>query len=62
MGLWFLQGFGDADTMLVEEIAKEHKLDVEIVEKHYKIMLENIDKELKMKQNVKIFKEKYFNK
>lgn len=62
MGLWFFQGFGDADTMLVEEIAKEHKLDVEIVEKHYKIMLENIDKELKMKQNVKIFKEKYFNK
>lgn len=46
MGLFFLQSFGDKDTMIVEEIAKEHKVDVKIVEKHYKEMLEKIHNEV----------------
>lgn len=47
MGLFFLGAFGDKDKMIIEEIAKLHKLDVELVEKHYKEMLENIENEVK---------------
>ena len=41
---WFL--FGKEDEVLVGEIAKIHKIDKEIVEKHYKKMLENIKDEV----------------
>ena len=41
--IWF---FGEKDKVLIKEIAKEHKLDVEVVEKHYKKMLEEIKNEL----------------
>lgn len=47
MGLFFFQGFGNEDTMIVEEIAKLHKVNVEVVEKHYKEMLEKIHNEIK---------------
>lgn len=47
MGFWFLESFGNKDTMIVEEIAKEHKVDVKIVEKHYKEMLEKIAHDIK---------------
>ena len=43
MGVWL---FGKKDAILVDEIAKEHKVDKEIVEKHYKKMLENIKDEV----------------
>lgn len=44
MAGWFL--FGEKDTILVEEIAKLHKVDKAIVEKHYKEMLEAIKKDV----------------
>ena len=43
VGVWF---FGEKDAVLVDEIAKAHKVDKEIVEKHYKKMLENIKDEV----------------
>ena len=43
MGLFF---FGKQDSILVEEIAKLHKVDKEIVEKHYKEMLAAIKKDV----------------
>ena len=46
MGVWLLLAFGEKDKVLVEEIAKAHKVDVEVVEKHYKEMLENIKKDV----------------
>lgn len=46
MGAWSFLLFGDKDKVLVEEIAKAHKVDVEVVEKHYKEMLENIKKDV----------------
>lgn len=45
MGLFFLGAFGDKDKMIIEEIAKLHKLEIEVVEKHYKEMLEKIKNE-----------------
>lgn len=45
MGAWFFQSFGKKDTMIIEEIAKEHKVDVEVVAKHYKEMLDKIKKD-----------------
>lgn len=42
LGFFF---FGEADSVLVKEIAKEHKVPVEVVEKHYKKMLEAIKHE-----------------
>ena len=42
MGVWFLGAFGEKDKVLIEEIAKLHKADVETVEKFYKEMLENV--------------------
>ena len=44
MGAWFLLAFGEKDLVLVEEIAKLHKLDKEVVEKYYKEMLEKCEK------------------
>lgn len=43
LGLFF---FGEADSVLVKEIAKEHKVPVEVVEKHYKEMLEAVKNEV----------------
>ena len=40
MGAWLLLAFGEKDVVLVEEIAKLHKVDKEVVEKYYKEMLE----------------------
>lgn len=42
-GIWL---FGEKDNQLVEEIAKLHKVDVEIVKKHYEVMLEAIKDEV----------------
>lgn len=41
---WLL--FGEKDVILIEEIAKLHKVDKAIVEKHYKEMLEAIKKDV----------------
>lgn len=49
MGAIFGWFFGEADSVLVKEIAKEHKIDVSIVEKHYKAMLEAIKDEVSNK-------------
>lgn len=46
MGSWLGFFFGEADAVLVDEIAKAHKVDREIVEKYYKEMLENIKNEV----------------
>ena len=46
MGSWAFFFFGEKDAVLVDEIAKAHKVDKEIVEKHYKKMLENIKDEV----------------
>ena len=51
MGSWGLFFFGEADSVLVEEIAKCHKLPVEVVEKHYKEMLNNIAIDVKSNRN-----------
>ena len=45
MGFFFLGAFGDKDAMIIEEIAKLHKVEVEVIAKHYKEMLENIKNE-----------------
>ncbi len=41
--------FGEKDSILVKEIAKEHKVSVEVAEKHYKKMLEGIKNEVSVK-------------
>lgn len=46
MGAVFVFFFGEADSVLVKEIAKAHKVPVEVVEKHYKEMLEAINNEV----------------
>ena len=46
MGWFGVYLFGEKDAVLVDEIAKIHKVDKEIVEKHYKKMLENIKDEV----------------
>lgn len=46
MGSWALFFFGEKDAVLVDEIAKEHKVDKAVVEKHYKEMLEKIKDEV----------------
>lgn len=45
MGIWLLQSFGEFDTQVCEEIAKEHKVDIKVVLKHYKEFIENIKNE-----------------
>lgn len=47
MGVWFFEGWGTKDTAIIEEIAKEHKLEPEKVEKAYKKMLEELKDEAK---------------
>jgi hypothetical protein len=47
MGLLFLESFGTAETMIIEEIAKDLKVSVEVVAKHYKEMKEAILNEIK---------------
>jgi len=47
MGIVAILFFGEKDSILVEEIAKLHKLDKAVVEKHYKEMLEDIKNESK---------------
>ena len=47
MGLFFLGAFGEKDTMIIEEIAKAHKVEVEVVAKYYKEMLEKLEHEIK---------------
>lgn len=46
MGMAGLLFFGEQDVVLIEEIAKLHKCDKELVEKHYKAMLEAIRKDV----------------
>ena len=46
MGWWSLYFFGEKDAVLVNEIASLHKADKDIVEKHYKKMLEEIKNEV----------------
>lgn len=46
MGSWLGFFFGEKDSVLVNEIAKLHKADKDIVEKHYKKMLEEIKNEV----------------
>lgn len=41
--------FGEKDSVITEEISKIHKVDEEIVKKHYKVMLENIQNEVQNK-------------
>ena len=43
MGAIWIFFFGEKDEVLVEEIAKLHKLPKEVVEKYYKAMLEEIE-------------------
>lgn len=47
MGVWIFTVFGEKDVAVCEEIAKLHKVDVKVVEKHYKEMLKNIEEEVK---------------
>ena len=42
---WFLF-FGEKDSILIEEIAKLHKVEKEVVEKHYKEMLKAIKEDV----------------
>lgn len=44
LGLFF---WGEEDSVLASEIAKLHKADKDIVEKHYKEMLEAIKDEVR---------------
>lgn len=46
MGLFWLQAFGKVDASIIEEIAKEHKLDVEAVAKAYEKMLKELKDEI----------------
>lgn len=46
MGWFGLYLFGEKDAVLVDEIAKAHKVDKAVVEKHYKEMLEKIKDEV----------------
>lgn len=46
MGMFGFLFFGEDDAVLVEEIAKKHKLPKEVVEKHYKKMLEEMKKDV----------------
>ena len=48
MGVWLFLAFGEKDVMLVEEIAKAHKVDPNVVEKYYREMLKKIENEVKV--------------
>lgn len=47
MGVFFWGAWGEKDTAICEEIAKLHKVELDIVIKHYKKMLEVIKDEIK---------------
>lgn len=47
MGSWGFLWFGEKDKVLIEEIAKLHKLDVAEVEVAYKKMVDTLKKEEK---------------
>lgn len=47
MGFILFQSYGEQDTAIVEEIAKVHKVSVEVVKKHYEKMLKEIADETK---------------
>lgn len=44
MGWLLLQAFGEKDQVLIEEIAKIHDVEVEVVAEFYKEMLEKCEK------------------
>lgn len=46
MGLWSGYFFGEADVALIAEIAKIHKVSKDVVEKHYRKMLEAVKHEV----------------
>ena len=45
MGFYFFEAWGNFDTQVCEEIAKDYKVDVKVVMKHYKEFIENIKNE-----------------
>ena len=47
MGFLWLSGFSEVDTAIIEEIAKEHKLDIEKVTEAYKVMVSQLKDEAK---------------
>jgi hypothetical protein len=47
MGVLWLQSWGKVDASIVEEIAKEHKLNVEDVAKAYEKMIKELKDEVK---------------
>lgn len=49
MGGFWVFFFGEKDEVLVKEIAKIHRMPEEVIEKHYKKMLEDIKDELSKK-------------
>ena len=46
MGMGGFLFFGEKDTVLIDEIARVHKVPKEYVEKHYKLMLEAIKNDI----------------
>ena len=44
MGFLLFQAFGEKDQVLIEEIAKLHDLEVQVVAEQYKEMLEKCEK------------------
>lgn len=44
MGFLWLEAFGEKDQVLIEEIAKIHDVEVEVVAEFYKEMLEKCEK------------------
>lgn len=49
MGSIWIFFFGEKDEVLVEEIAKAHKMPKDLVEKHYRKMLDGIKGDLQGK-------------
>ena len=47
MGVLFFQSYGKVDASIIEEIAKEHKLNVEDVAKAYEKMIKELKDEVK---------------
>lgn len=46
MGLFWFEAFGKVDASIIEEIAKEHKLDVKDVAKAYEKMIKELKNEV----------------
>ena len=47
MGFWLWESFGEKDKEIINEISKEHKVDIKVVAEHYKDLLEAIKNEIK---------------